>query len=247
MPITNPSLQEKNDFSVNASIGEPKGFDINGGFAITDHFAVIAGLYTHKNKDVEINGGFFSSGYDSSNLVYRHNGFTIGAGSYFPLGQQGSTAYMSFFGGLNKGKFRMNENFYEISPNPSSKVNQYTSNLNRWFLQGSLNLYGNRVESSITTRLNVVQYKNVVTDYTNDELTNFRLPPMVSKGGNTFIDFAFDFKAFYSPEIRLGVLFYFVASTRLGEGNDPNNTKSFYYCYPYRIGAGIFYRGFAGK
>src|ERR1044072_9114313 len=85
LPLNNPSVERKNDFSVNASVSSPKGFDFQGGYAVTDHLALLAGAYTHQNKDRETSVEFFSNQYDSSNLNYHHHGFTLGPGVYFPV------------------------------------------------------------------------------------------------------------------------------------------------------------------
>ncbi len=246
LPVNNPSLQEKNDFSVNASISTPKGFDINGGFAVTNRLAIIAGAYTHKNKDVEYNNDFTNQ-YDSSNLVYRHNGFTLGTGVYFPLTGPGSDNYLSFFGGISKGSFKMNEAFYQVSPNPSTSLNNYKSTLNRYFLQGSMNFYGEIIEGSVTTRYNLVEHKNVITDYTNTQLEDFQLPPFVTGRFNSFVDFSFDIKTFFSRNPRWGIQVFAVVSTRTNKDDDPDSDKRFYHYYPFRAGTGIFFRGFSRK
>ena len=246
LPVNNPSLQEKNDFSVNATFSDPKAFDFNGGFAITNHLALIAGLYTHRNKDIEENSGF-TSHVDSSNLVYRHNGFTIGAGGFFSVFGKKSNTFLSFYSGLNSGKFKMNEEFYQISPTPSPPVfNKYSSKLNRYFLQGSLNYYGDPVEASITTRYNLVEYKNVITDYTDTQLSEFLLPPFVSHRVNSFIDFSMDLKVFFSHQPKWGIMFFSVITNRTND-DDEQGIGKFYYYYPFRIGTGIFFRGFSRK
>jgi hypothetical protein len=245
LPINNPSVQEKNDYSVNATISDPQGFDLNGGFAITNRLALLAGAYTHKNKDVEIANGF-SSDYDSSNLVYRHNGFTLGAGVFFPLGS--SSTYLSFYGGVNKGTFKMNEALYEISPNPTgtARINSYKSDLNRYFLQGSLNHYSNAVEFSATIRYSIVEYKKVITDYTDAELAAYSLPPFVAHRSYPFIDFSMDTRVYFSQEPRWGLHVFAVASTMMNDDDDQAGNSSYDY-YPFRLGGGIFFRGFTGK
>jgi hypothetical protein len=247
LPVNNPSVQKKNDFSVNATISEPKGFDMNGGFAITNHMAIIAGAYTHKNKDREEKHGFTNQ-YDSSNLLYRHNGFTIGAGAFFPVFGKQSRSYLSFYSGINSGSFKMNEEFYRISPVPSASpmVNAYKSRLHRYFLQGSLSYYGDQVEASLNTRYNLVEYKKVTTDYTDNQLTEYQLPPFVSRRFNSFIDFSVDLKVFFSRNPRWGLQLFSLVSMRTNK-YEFTGANRFYYYYPFRAGTGIFFRGFSGK
>ena len=94
LPINNPALQQKNDYAVNASVSEPFGFDLNGGYALTDHFVLIGGAYFHKNKEIEERFRPNGPG-DSSNLRYRHRGYTLGAGTIFPLGRKKTTILSS--------------------------------------------------------------------------------------------------------------------------------------------------------
>ena len=207
---------------------------------------MIAGFYTHKNKDIEENNGFTSHN-DSTNLVYRHNGFTLGAGVFIPVFGKKSNSFLSFYGGINKGNFKMTEEFYHLIPAPSTPIfNKYQSSLNRYFLQGSLNYYGNPVEASVTTRYNLVEYKKVVTDYTDTQLSEFLLPPYVSRPVNSFIDFSMDLKIFFSHQPRWGIMFFGMVTNRTNKDDEPGLGK-FYYYYPFRIGTGIFFRGSSGR
>ena len=246
LPVNNPSLQDKGDYSVSATISDPKGFDLNGGFAVTNRLALIAGAYTHKNKDIE-ESFVIGSQEDSSNLIYRHKGFTLGAGIFFPIFKKKPDSYLSFYSGINTGSFRMNEAYFEINPTPSvQRLNEYKSKLNRYFLQGSINYYGKSIEASATTRFNLVEYKNVRTDYTNTQLSEYQLPPFVSHRLNSFVDFSTDLKVFFSNRPRWGIQFFTLISTRTNEDDDPG-FGNFYHYYPFRIGTGIFFRGFSGK
>jgi hypothetical protein len=243
LPVNNPSLQEKNDYSVNATISTPQGFDLNGGYAITNRFAIIGGLYTHKNRDLEQNSGFTNQ-VDSSTLLYRHNGFTLGTGIYFPIFGRESDNYLSFYGGINNGSFKMDETLYKINPSSPSGpfINTYKSKLNRFFLQGSFTHYGKIFEASFTTRFNFVTYKNIKTDYTDTQLQDYQLPPFIPHRTNSFADFSFDSKFYFSRDPGWGIHFFGLTSTRLGDDEVPN----FHY-YPFRLGTGIFFRGFSRK
>ena len=86
--VNNPCLEEKNDYSVSLSYSSPSGFDFNSGYAITNRWAVIGGLYTYKNRDREENNYLFSQNRDSALLLYKHKGFNIGTGVYIPLSKE---------------------------------------------------------------------------------------------------------------------------------------------------------------
>jgi hypothetical protein len=247
LPVNTPTLHKKKDFSASATFSAPTGFDFNGGFALTNRLALIAGAYTHKNRDIETRQGFTSQ-EDSSNLTYRHKGFTFGAGAFFPLSKKSHETFFSFYGGINTGSFNMKEEFYRINPPPTSGpvFNNYNSRLNRYFLQGSLNYYGEPGEASLTFRYNFVEYKKITTDYTDNQLSQFRLPPFVTKPVNSFLDMALDFKVYLSRDPVIGVQFFGVFSGRTNDWDDMGTT-SYYYYYPYRFGTGIFFRSGSGK
>lgn len=234
--VNNPCLEGKNDYSVSLSYSSPSGFDFNSGYAITNRWAVIGGLYTYKNRDREENNYLFSQNRDSALLLYKHKGFHIGTGVYIPLSKEKKLATsISFFGGYTKGSFEMQESLYEVSPTPSTlpKLNFYKSDINRWFLQGSISLSDNFIHQSFITRFNYVGYNNINTDYTANEQVSFNLPDVGYPKWSSFLDFSFDTKIFFSKERNFGVQFFGTVSTRL-------NRKDFnFYYYPFRGGIGI--------
>lgn len=234
--VNSPCVEEKSDYSASLSYSSPSGFDFNGGYAITNRWAVIGGLYTYKNKDQEENNNLFSQNRDSSLLLYKHTGFHIGTGVYIPLSKDNKLAtFISFFGGYTKGSFEMQESFYEVSPTPSTspKLNFYKSDINRWFIQGSINLSDRFFHQSFITRFNYVGYNNINTDYTANEQVSFNLPDVGYPKWSSFLDFSFDTKIFFSKEQRLGLQFFGTVSTRLN-----SEDYNFYY-YPFRMGVGI--------
>jgi hypothetical protein len=239
--VNNPSLEKKNDYSVSLSYSSPSGFDFNGGYAITNRWAIIGGLYSHKNRDKEEESNIFSNRNSASSLLlYKHNGFHIGTGFYLPISQKKSPEFISFFGGYTKGKFEMRESFVEniiFTPPPvplaTPKLNFYKSDINRWFLQGSLNLYHDQIHQSFITRFNYVGYDNINTDYTPNEQVSFNLPDVGDPKWSSFLDFSFDTKIFFSKEQRLGLQLFGTVSTRLNKED-----FNFYY-YPFRGGIGI--------
>jgi hypothetical protein len=233
--VNNPSLEKKNDYSASLSYSSPSGFDANGGYAITNRWAVIGGLYAYKNRDREENYYLFSQNRDSSLLKYKHSGFHIGTGLYFPLSKKKLSPGVSFFVGYTKGKFEMQEVFYEISPVPSTspKLNFYSSDMNRWFIQGSLHLYDRMFHQSFITRFNYVGYSNVLTDYDSNQQYSFNLPPQAYPKWSAFLDFSFDTKIFFSRKQQLGLQLFGTVSTRL-------NRQDFnFYYYPFRGGIGF--------
>lgn len=236
--VNNPSLEKKNDYSASLSYSSPSGFDANGGYAITNRWAIIGGLYAYKNRDKEENYYLFSQNRDSSLLKYKHSGFHFGTGFYFPLSKKRTPPGVSFFAGYTKGNFEMQETFYEISPTPSAspKLNFYKSDINRWFLQGSIHLYDRIVHQSFITRFNYVGYNNMNTDYTANEQVSFHLPDVGYPKWSSFLDFSFDTKIFFSTKQQIGLQLFGTVSTRL------NREDFSFYHYPFRGGIGIIFK-----
>lgn len=236
--VNNPSLQAKKDHSLSLTFSIPSGFDFTGGYAITNRLALIGGVYSYKNKDKQEDYSLFSSTRDSAALSYKHKGFHAGVGIYIPLSQKKLSTFISFFGGYTKGNFEMREAFYEISPTPSTspKLNFYKSDINRWFIQGGINLYHKFIHQSFITRFNYVGYSNVNTDYTFDQQTFFNLPPLVYPKWSSFLDFSFDTKIFFSKNQMVGLQIFGTVTTRLNK-EDYN-----FIIYPFRLGAGIVFK-----
>ncbi len=233
--VNDPSLQKAGDYNFTATYSSPRGFDVNGGYAIGKHIAVIAGLNFYKNTDREQQYNFFSSSRDSSILEYKHNGFHAGAGYFFPISRDKNSVFISFFAGIIKNKFEMHESLFEVSPTPSvsPKLNFYKSDIDRWFLQSSLNFYEDRVHGSLSTRFNYTGYNNVTTDYTYNEQTAYNLPPFAYPKWSSFLDFSLDVKYFFNKNQSLGLQTFLVSTSRL-------NRKDFnFYYYPFRVGIGF--------
>ncbi len=236
--VNNPSLQNKNDYSVNLSYGLPSGFDIAGGYAITNRIAITAGLFSHKNDDTEEEYYLFNNRSDSSHLLYKHKGIQIGAGVYFPISGNKKTTFLSFYGGYIKGHFEMREKIYQTYPTQSTtpKLNFYKSDLNRYFLQGSFNAYLPQVHLSFTTRFMFAGYDKVVTDYNTNEQINYRLPPNGYPKWSSFFDLSFNSRFFFSKTEQIGLQLACIATTRLHKED-----FNFDY-YPFRTSLGIVFK-----
>ena len=229
----NPSLAKKNDYSLSLTYGSPSGFDVNGGYAISNRIAIIGGLYTHRNRDIEQSYSVFSQQRDSSQLSYRHKGFHAGAGIFMPLQKNNPEWFVSFFAGYTKGNFLMNENLQQIAPAPSSQTNFYKSTIGRWFAQGSINFYDKILHQSFIARFNYVGYDNVTTDYSDYEQYNYLLPPKGYSRWSQFLDLSFDTKIFFTKTHSLGLQFFGTVSSRL-------NRKDYNFAYySSRLGIGL--------
>jgi hypothetical protein len=232
--VNNPSLKEKNDYSASVTFSTPSGFDFNGGYAITNWLGLIGGLYAYKNRDKEESYYLLSATRDSAALQYKHKGFHLGAGVFFPLSKKNPINFLSVFAGYTNGNFEMKEAFYgDVGMPGTPRLNFYKSDINRWFLQSSLNFYLEHVHQSFITRFNYAGYDNVITDYDLNQQSSFNLPPTAYPKWSSFLDFSFDTKIFFSDNERIGLQLFGSIATRL-------NRKDFnFYYYPFRLGMGI--------
>lgn len=231
--INTPSLEEKHDHNFSLSVSSPTGYDLNGSYALTTRIAIIGGLFSYRNKDEEKAYSIFSSNRDSALLLYKHKGFHIGAGGYFPLVKDHSSLFLSFFGTYTNGSFEMNETSFTNTSLSVAKYNFYNSDIRRWALQSSLHFYSKNIHQAITTRYNYVGYFNTVTDYTSSEQFSYNLPPDAYPRWSSFIDFGFDTKIFFTEKQKLGLQIFGSVTARV-------NDKDYdFYHYPFRIGAGL--------
>ncbi len=241
--VNNPSLQQKNDHSFAVGFSSPSGFDFNGGFALTNRLAIIAGAYTHRNNNQQTATNLFSDITTNASLLYRHKGYHGGIGFYFPLSKKNSS-YASFFGGYIKGNFRMDEDGTETD-NSTGMVSTrnffYKSDLGRYFFQGAFNSYIDRFEISLLSRYNYVEYNNVTTNYSPSEQQEFSLPGLGYSKNSQFLDFAFDSKYFFNDSKKVGMQLYGSLTARL------NQKEINFPYYVTRFGVGIVVKNWFNK
>lgn len=231
--INTPSLQHKNDHNFSLSASVPAGVDFQSSYALTNRLAILGGLFSYKNKDEEKRYSIFSSDRDSSLLLYKHKGFHLGTGGYFPLIKDRSPLFISVFGTYTNGDFKMIETLYDNSVPGGSKINYYNSDIKRLALQSSLHFYSKHIHQAFTTRYNYVVYANVNTDYTVSEQISYNLPPSGHSRYSSFVDFGFETRIFFDEKQKTGIQLFGSATARL-------NDKDFnFYYYPLRIGIGF--------
>ena len=104
--INNPSLQKKNDHSFSLTYSSPSGFDLTGGYAITNRLAIIAGAYSYRNNDHQTEALLFSNITSDAKLLYKHKGFHGGLGAYFPLSKKEQRSGYFFFWRIYEGQLQ---------------------------------------------------------------------------------------------------------------------------------------------
>jgi hypothetical protein len=166
-------FKQKGDAKLNAaySFGDKdgpfaynKGLDIQAGYALTNHFAIMASYYHRNEKDNYDNQYNWNPTpvKDTSSVDYKRHFFELGAGYFLPLNKNKTVTY-NIYGGIALGSFNMNE--YDNYNNSISHY-YYKNNVSKYFLQSSFNfMLSPYVNFSFTDRLMSIHYG--ITDTLN--------------------------------------------------------------------------------
>lgn len=179
-PANNPIFTKKGDsklagyYSSSGGDGLGKtyagGLDLQGAYAFDNHWAITASYMGRKEKDLY--GDSFSN-FDTSVVNYKRNLLELGGGYFTPLNKK-KTIVFNMFGGFGKGKFSFTDHGIDNNDQPYSRMHQ--SNLSRWFIQPSINfLPGSYVRISYAMKFTLLNYHNINTNYTPEELSSFSL------------------------------------------------------------------------
>jgi hypothetical protein len=188
----NPYFKEKGDSKLSTyytsgvrlrnRIGrENYGFDLQTAYAISNKWALTAGFFNRKEKDIypSRNDNYFNSYFDSSAVKYNRRITDFGGGYFIPLDRSRSV-YFAMYSGLGLGKFSFTDNGIDKARVNYSRFHH--SAITKWFVQPSLNLFdGNYLRVSFIAKFSFVHYGNIATSYTNDELQFYWLDKIKNK------------------------------------------------------------------
>ncbi|MEQ1796746.1 MAG: hypothetical protein ABL872_02270 [Lacibacter sp.] len=198
-----PGFTEKNESRITAVIASPlsgteTNFTFQGAYAVTNHFALTAGINgTVRSQDeLTYTDG---SGISQTDIVkYKRNSFDFGAGIFYPVSADKKVfieAYAGYAFGSNK--------ITDISNNVIG--NYHNSDINRFYLQPMLSIHPSG-SSSISTslRFTSIGYTNIKTTYSSGDLSSYYLVDIASRR-LTFIEPAlvFSIGSKSAPWIRL--------------------------------------------
>jgi len=158
--------------------GFSNGLDLQGGYAISNHLAFIAGYQNKREKDIYDHSAVIIP-FKSSTVKYRRNLFETGIGYYVALNSE-KTITFNFYTGIAGGKFSFNDNGIDTSN--LSYTRYHSANIRKWFLQPSFNFMpGNYIRFSVILRTSFVHYGHINTSYTASEIMAFSLGNIVNK------------------------------------------------------------------
>jgi len=213
-PPNNPFFKEKGDSKLAAYYSEATGInlynkyahgiDVQAAYAISDHFAVTAGLLNRHEKDDLAYGNLF----DSSVVTYKRNLFDLGAGYFVALNKR-KTITFNLYTGFSTGKFSFDDFGLKDNRNYSRF---HSSDISRFYFQPSLNFSpGKVVQIALVLKSSYLKYKNIETNYTTEELQSLRLYNLGNNTRNIF-EWGWDFQ-FQHPDVpwvKLEVITSFV-------------------------------------
>jgi hypothetical protein len=176
-PPNNPYFRERGEsklaayYSTGADANEltneyNNGFDLQGAYAVSDHFALTADYFKRSEKDgiYEDNRTYF----DTSLVRYKRRLTSIGAGYFTPITNDRKIT-MNVYGGLGFGKYSFSDDGLD---NGAGYHRDYSSDMTKWYIQPSINFFvGNYFRTGLISKVSWVRFNDIETSYTSAELS----------------------------------------------------------------------------
>ncbi len=145
------------------------GMDAQGAVAISNKFALQANYFLRNEK----NEGNYSTYRDSAVLNYKRKLTEIGLGYYTKLQPHGSVI-LQVFAGVGFGRFSFTD--FGKDNNQLAYARFHQAAITKFYVQPAIMYqYKKRVAASFSSRLSIIRFHNIKTDYSSAELRNFEL------------------------------------------------------------------------
>ncbi|MBC7535094.1 MAG: hypothetical protein H7258_05315 [Ferruginibacter sp.] len=146
------------------------GTDLQGAVAVTNHIGLQANYFYRSEK---LNSNFGDFNFDSSRIRYKRNMFEIGAG-YFTQLDTKQRVLLQIFAGAGLGKTTITETGTNFNQLPYSRF--YNTDLTKFYLEPSITFRAKEIfAASVATRVSIVKFRNILSNYSFDEKLNFNL------------------------------------------------------------------------
>ncbi len=143
------------------------GFGIEGGYALTDHFMINAGV-NHFNEASYYLDNDLSLGKEKSSVNYRRTFYDVGLGYYTALNQN-NTTYLNLIGGYRFGP--MTSTIYG-----NGKEYYFNGRSNKTYLSPAFNYFFTPVyRMSFSPTISLLKYNNINTNYDESRLNDLQL------------------------------------------------------------------------
>lgn len=169
------NLGESKKITTIGKLNRGNGLDVQGAYAISNHVAVQASYARRWEKNY---ADYNLNSRDTSMVTYSRNSTELGIGYYTFINRRRQSIFQ-VFGGISLGRSSFTDRYFA-----SSTINDRYLNLDvtRLYLQPALMmLYEDVFVSSFSSRVSVVYFRKVTTDYSAEELKNYSLADLDKK------------------------------------------------------------------
>ena len=177
--ITSNSNTNSNKYSRNRS----NGYDLQGAVAVTDHIGIQGSYFSRTERTT---GDAYNG--DSSVVRYKRNLAEFGAG-YFTSINKRDKIFFQLFAGIGFGKLSLTDAARDYNGVQYNRF--YKSDIRKYYIEPAIIFRNKEVfAASISTRISVINFKNVNTDYLLDEKTSYKLDSL-NRYASVFFEPAF--------------------------------------------------------
>lgn len=152
-----------------------RGADVMGAYAITNHIAVTGSYHYRNERNYYL--PYRSSPFDTSLVNYKRRMWELGIGYFASLNKR-NTITANIYMGAGSATY----NIKDEGTNGSAKYSRYhNSKPFKLYFQPGVNFMTGSVRFGTALRLNILTYKNVMTNYSNEELAYIHLDELNNK------------------------------------------------------------------
>jgi len=180
---TNADINSNDNNTNRYSHNRANGYDIQGAIAVTDHIGVQGSYFSRR----ETTYGDAYNG-DSSVVRYKRNLTEFGAG-YFTSINKKDKIFFQVYAGVGFGKLKLTDASKDF--NGVQYTRFYNSDIRKYYIEPAIIFRNKEIfAASLSTRFSVINFRNVSTNYTQDEKQSYRLDSL-NRYGTVFFEPAF--------------------------------------------------------
>lgn len=159
---------EKNNLTTAGKLNSGNGLDVQAAYAVTSHWAVQGAYNVRHEKN---HADFNVNRTDSSLLTYKRKSVEFGVG-YFTYFDKRRASFFQLFAGAGFGSSSFVDQYFT----GNIPARYFKSDVTRLYIQPAILLkYGDVFASSLSSRVSFVYFKNVRSDYSEEEMFRYQL------------------------------------------------------------------------
>lgn len=144
------------------------GIDVHSAYAINDRWALQLNYFLRSEKN-----GDYQGFADQPEIRYKRKLVEIGGGRYKKL-DGSDNKILQLFGGIGFGKFSFTDTGLDSTSVPYNKFHR--SDVFKFYVQPAfMYIIKKRTSLSISSRISIVKYSGIKTDYSEQQLNNYEL------------------------------------------------------------------------